>query len=50
MIAGGFDELGKHGMVVGNIDEETNSHKKLFYDDTFVLFDYEFDSNINKFK
>lgn len=23
MIAGGFDELGKHGMVVGNIDEDT---------------------------
>ena len=23
MIAGGFDELGKHGMVVGEIDEET---------------------------
>lgn len=23
MIAGGFDELGKHGMVVGNINEET---------------------------
>ena len=23
MIAGGFDELGKHGMIVGNIDEET---------------------------
>ena len=23
MIAGGFDELGKHGMAVGNIDEDT---------------------------
>ena len=23
MIAGGFDELGKHGMVVGNIDDDT---------------------------
>ena len=23
MIAGGFDELGKHGMIVGEIDEET---------------------------
>ena len=23
MIAGGFDELGKHGMVVGNIEENT---------------------------
>ena len=23
MIAGGFDELGKHGMVVGNIEEDT---------------------------
>ena len=30
--------------------KETNHHKKLFYDHAFVLYDYEFDSNINEFK
>ena len=28
----------------------TDKQKKLFYDDTFVLYDYEFDSKINNFK
>lgn len=30
--------------------KETDHKKKLFYDDTFVLYDYEFDSNVNRFK
>lgn len=30
--------------------KETNKHKKLFYDDAFVLYDYEFDKKITKFK
>lgn len=30
--------------------KETTTHKKLFYDETFVLYDYEFDSNIKRFK
>ena len=30
--------------------KETDKHKKLFYDDTFVLYDYEFDSKFNIFK
>lgn len=30
--------------------KETTAHKKLFYDETFVLYDYEFDSNIGMFK
>lgn len=29
--------------------KETDKHKKLFYDDTFVLYDYEFDQNIGRF-
>ena len=30
--------------------KETDKHKKLFYDDAFVLYDYEFDSKMNQFK
>ena len=30
--------------------KETDKRKKLFYDETFVLYDYEFDDNVNKFK
>lgn len=30
--------------------KETDKHKKLFYDETFVLYDYEFDSKMNQFK
>ncbi len=30
--------------------KETDKRKKLFYDDTFVLYDYEFDKKINMFK
>lgn len=30
--------------------KETNRHKKLFYDEAFVLYDYEFDSKIGQFK
>ena len=30
--------------------KETNKHKKLFYDEAFVLYDYEFDKNIGLFK
>lgn len=30
--------------------KQTDKRKKLFYDETFVLYDYEFDSNISKFK
>ena len=30
--------------------KETDKHKKLFYDETFVLYDYEFDSNIKRFR
>lgn len=30
--------------------KETDKHKKLFYDDAFVLYDYEFDSRIGIFK
>lgn len=30
--------------------KETDKHKKLFYDETFVLYDYEFDGNMNQFK
>lgn len=30
--------------------KETDKRKKLFYDDAFVLYDYEFDSKINQFK
>lgn len=30
--------------------KETNKHKKLFYDDVFVLYDYEFDNNVSRFK
>lgn len=30
--------------------KETNKRKKLFYDETFVLYDYEFDSKFSQFK
>lgn len=30
--------------------KETDKHKKLFYDEAFVLYDYEFDNKINQFK
>ena len=30
--------------------KETDKHKKLFYDDAFVLYDYEFDKRIGDFK
>ncbi len=30
--------------------KETNRHKKLFYDEAFVLYDYEFDSKIGQFR
>lgn len=30
--------------------KQTDKRKKLFYDETFVLYDYEFDSNVHKFK
>lgn len=30
--------------------KETKRHKKLFYDEAFVLYDYEFDSKIGQFK
>ena len=30
--------------------KETDKHKKLFYDDAFVLYDYEFDKKIGDFK
>lgn len=30
--------------------KETDKHKKLFYDDAFVLYDYEFDKRIGVFK
>lgn len=30
--------------------KETDKRKKLFYDDAFVLYDYEFDSKMNQFK
>lgn len=30
--------------------KETNRHKKLFYDEAFVLYDYEFDSKIGQLK
>lgn len=30
--------------------KQTDKRKKLFYDETFVLYDYEFDNNLNKFK
>ena len=30
--------------------KETDRHKKLFYDDAFVLYDYEFDSKVSVFK
>lgn len=30
--------------------KETDKHKKLFYDEAFVLYDYEFDSKISQFK
>ena len=30
--------------------KQTDKRKKLFYDETFVLYDYEFDSNVYKFK
>ena len=49
MIAGGFDELGRHGMVIGNIDEKTKdlSTKFVVLDDKeFVEIDLDV-SNIN---
>ena len=30
--------------------KQTDKRKKLFYDETFVLYDYEFDNNVHKFK
>lgn len=30
--------------------KETDRHKKLFYDDAFVLYDYEFDKRVGEFK
>lgn len=30
--------------------KETDKHKKLFYDDAFVLYDYEFDAKVSAFK
>lgn len=30
--------------------KETDRHEKLFYNETFVMYDYEFDKNISKFK
>lgn len=30
--------------------KETDKHKKLFYDEAFVLYDYEFDSKMSQFK
>lgn len=30
--------------------KETDQHKKLFYDEAFVLYDYEFDSKMSQFK
>lgn len=30
--------------------KESNKHKKLFYDEAFVLYDYEFDKKVNVFK
>jgi hypothetical protein len=30
--------------------KQTDRQKKLFYDETFVLYDYEFDKNIHKFR
>lgn len=30
--------------------KETDKHKKLFYDEAFVLYDYEFDSKMRQFK
>lgn len=30
--------------------KETNKHKKLFYDDAFVIYDYEFDKQRKKFR
>ena len=30
--------------------KESNSHRKLFYDDAFVLYDYEFDERFGSFK
>jgi len=36
--------------VMGIYRKETDKHKKLFYDDAFVLYDYEFDKRIGDFK
>ena len=36
--------------VMKTYRKETDKHKKLFYDDAFVLYDYEFDSKMNQFK
>lgn len=36
--------------ALGMYRKETDKHKKLFYDETFVLYDYEFDNNISKFR
>lgn len=30
--------------------KQTDKHKNLFYDETFVLYDYEFDNNLHKFR
>ncbi len=36
--------------VMSIYHKETDKHKKLFYDDAFVLYDYEFDKRIGDFK
>ena len=62
MIAGGFDELGKHGMIVGEIDEETKKVRlefieldnKEFVEKEFVISEIkskeELIENINQIK